>query len=103
MAFIHGSYALLTSPEAEGAQLLHDRSCVGCGNHGHCHLTRQRPDCTMVRRFGIFPCPLLFATEAGLGVHAASEYLFLVIGCVADPVPVTTPLKVWLCEDEVSA
>jgi hypothetical protein len=57
----------------------------------------------MVRRFGIFPCPLLFATEAGLGVHAASEYLFLVIGCVADPVPVTTPLKVWLCEDEVSA
>jgi branched-chain amino acid aminotransferase len=47
--------------------------------------------------------PLLFATEAGLGVHAASEYLFLVMGCVAGPVPVTTPLKVWLCEDYARA
>jgi len=47
--------------------------------------------------------PLLFATEASLGVHAASEYLFLVVACVAGPVPVSRPLKVWLCEDYARA
>jgi branched-chain amino acid aminotransferase len=47
--------------------------------------------------------PLLIATEATLGVHAATEYLFLVIAFVTGSLSVTTPLTVWLCEDYARA
>jgi branched-chain amino acid aminotransferase len=47
--------------------------------------------------------PLLIATEAALGIHAATEYLFLVIAFTVGSPSITTPLTVWLCEDHARA
>lgn len=49
--------------------------------------------------------PFLFATEVGLGVRPANEYLFLLIASPAGPYfpQGIKPVSVWLCEDYVRA
>lgn len=49
--------------------------------------------------------PFMFATEVGLGVRPANEYLFLLIASPAGPYfpQGVKPVSVWLCEDYVRA
>lgn len=49
--------------------------------------------------------PFMFATEIGLGVRPANEYLFLLIASPAGPYfpQGVKPVSVWLCEDYVRA
>lgn len=49
--------------------------------------------------------PFMFATEIGLGVRPANEYLFMLIASPAGPYfpQGVKPVSVWLCEDYVRA